>query len=42
MLLGIETMTISIPDAIVEHARKSPEAAQPFSIAAELLRRAGG
>jgi len=30
------------PDAIVEHARKSPEAAPPFSIAAELLRRAGG
>jgi len=32
----------SLPDAIVEHARKSPEAAPPFSIAAELLRRAGG
>ncbi len=28
--------------AIVEHARRSPEAAPPFSVAAELLRRAGG
>jgi hypothetical protein len=32
----------SLQDAIVEHARKSPEAAPPFSVAAELLRRAGG
>src|SRR5712664_4231961 len=31
----------SLQDAIVEHARKSPEAAPPFSVAAELLRRAG-
>jgi hypothetical protein len=32
----------SLQDAIVEHARKSPEAAPPFSVAAELLRQARG
>ncbi|MET8028559.1 HD domain-containing protein [Streptomyces avermitilis] len=32
----------SLQVAIIKHARKSPKAAPPFSIAAELLRQAGG